>query len=164
MDKNKAEEIITKYIQPIFSFALKRCKNEKDAEDLSQEIALKAFRILLSRDDIEDYSKYIWTIAHNTLANYYRNASRNIGISIDDMTDTVLLSTEFENDLFAKESIKNLHKEIAYLSKIQRAIVIAYYYDNKPQSEIAKELNISLSLVKWHLFEAKQNLKRGIAL
>lgn len=85
MDKNKAEEIITKYIQPIFSFALKRCKNEKDAEDLSQEIALKAFRILLSRDDIEDYTKYIWTIAHNTLANYYRNASRNIGISIDDI-------------------------------------------------------------------------------
>ena len=162
MDKNKAEKIIAKHIKPIFSFALKRCKNEKDAEDLSQEIALKAFRILLSRDDVEDYTKYIWTIAHNTLANYYRNTSRNIGVSIEDMTDNILLSTEFENDLFVKESIKNLHKEIAYLSKIQRTIVIAYYYDNKKQSDIAKELNISLSLVKWHLFDAKRNLKRGI--
>lgn len=162
MDKIKAEKIVAEYIKPIFCFALKRCKNEKDAEDLSQEIALKAFCVFLTRDDICNYEKFIWTIAHNSLANYYRNTSRNIGISIDDMTDTVLLSTEFENDLFVKESIKNLHKEIAYLSKIQRTIVIAYYYENKQQSEIAKELNISLSLVKWHLFDAKQNLKRGI--
>lgn len=162
MDKNKAEKIITKYVKPIFSFALKRCKNEKDAEDLSQEIALKTFRIFLSRDDIEDYNKYIWTIAHNTLANYYRNTNRYLGVSIDDMNDSALLSTEFENDLLIQESINKLHKELAYLSKTQRAIVIAYYYDNKKQSDIAKELNISLSLVKWHLFDAKRNLKRGI--
>lgn len=162
MDKIKAEKIVTEYIKPIFHFALKRCKNEKDAEDLSQEIALKAFCIFIVRNDIYNYEKFIWTIAHNTLANYYRDTSRNIGVSIDDMADTILLSTEFEDDLFIKESIKNLHKEIAYLSKIQRLIVIAYYYENKQQSEIAKELNISLSLVKWHLFDAKQNLKRGI--
>ena len=43
MDKIKAEKLVTEYIKPIFHFALKRCKNEKDAEDLSQEIALKAF-------------------------------------------------------------------------------------------------------------------------
>ena len=113
MDKIKAEKIVAEYIKPIFCFALKRCKNEKDAEDLSQEIVLKAFCVFLTRDDICNYEKFIWTIAHNTLANYYRNTSRNIGISIDDMTDTVLLSTEFENDLFVKESIKNLHKEIS---------------------------------------------------
>lgn len=82
MDKIKAEKIVTEYIKPIFHFALKRCKNEKDAEDLSQEIALKAFCIFIARNDIYNYEKFIWTIAHNTLANYYRDTSRNIGVSM----------------------------------------------------------------------------------
>ena len=55
-----------------------------------------------------------------------------------------------------------MHKEIAYLSKLQRKIVIAYYFENKKQETIATELGIPLGTVKWHLFEAKKNLKKGI--
>jgi len=41
-----------------------------DAEDLSQEIAIRAFRALLVKDDVVDMGKFIWTDAHNTLSNY----------------------------------------------------------------------------------------------
>ena len=71
MNRQDAERITTEYLKPIFGFALKRCQNAEDAEDLSQEIVLKAFRALLSRDDIADVGKFIWTIAHNALSNYY---------------------------------------------------------------------------------------------
>ena len=69
MKRQDAEKIITEYLKPIFGFALKRCKNAQDAEDLSQDIVLKAFRALLIKDDIGDVSKFIWAIAHNTLSN-----------------------------------------------------------------------------------------------
>ena len=86
MDKNYAEKVITEYLKPIFGFSLKRCRDTQDAEDLSQEIVLRAYRALCIRDDIENTSKFIWTIAHNTLANYYRDKTRQfIGVSIDEM-------------------------------------------------------------------------------
>ena len=53
MKRQDAEKIITEYLGPIFGFALKRCKSVQDAEDLSQEIVLRAFRALLIKDDID---------------------------------------------------------------------------------------------------------------
>ena len=47
VNRQDAEKFITEYLKPIFGFALKRCKNAEDAEDLSQEIVLKAYRALL---------------------------------------------------------------------------------------------------------------------
>ena len=58
----------TEYLKPIFGFALKRCRSIHDAEDLSQEIATKAFRALLAKDDVGDAGKYIWTVARTAVA------------------------------------------------------------------------------------------------
>ncbi|MGM9663910.1 MAG: RNA polymerase sigma factor [Eubacteriales bacterium] len=107
MNRQDAEIIIAECLKPIFGFALKRCKNVQDAEDLSQEIILKAYRALISKDDIDQPYKFIWTIAHNALSNYYRDASREaIGISIDDMEE--LLD---DSDLYMDESD---HQQIGY--------------------------------------------------
>lgn len=62
MNRQDVEKIITEYLKPIFGFALKRCKSIHDAEDLSQEIATKALRALLAKDDVGDVGKYIWAV------------------------------------------------------------------------------------------------------
>ena len=88
MKRQDAEKIITEYLGPIFGFALKRCKSVQDAEDLSQEIVLRAFRALLFKDDIDSHAKFIWTVAHNTLNNYYRDSAKSvIGVSIDEVAE-----------------------------------------------------------------------------
>ena len=167
MNRQDVEKTITEYLQPIFGFALKRCKNIHDAEDLSQEIVLKAFRALLIKDDVTDKGKFIWTIAHNTLSNYYRDTAKNmIGVSIDDVAE--LLADPYsvfdvdDNNEFLQESIHRIQSEIAYLSKLQRKILIAFYFENRKQADISRELGIPLGTVKWHLFEAKKELKRGM--
>ena len=162
MNRQDAEKIITEYLNLIFGFALKRCKNEQDAEDLSQEIVLRAFRALIVKDDIEDTGKFIWTIAHNTLANYYRDTAKStVGVPLDDVAE-MLTDPDALGEDDDREVIRRLQGEIAYLSKLQRRIIIAYYFENRKQAEIAKELGIPLGTVKWHLFEAKKELKRGM--
>ncbi|MGN1479139.1 MAG: RNA polymerase sigma factor, partial [Acutalibacteraceae bacterium] len=136
MNRQDAERITTEYLKPVYGFALKRCADMQDAEDLSQEIVMKVFRSLLSHDDIEDIGKFVWTAAHNALANYYRDCGRAVsGVSVDDMAEFL---HDFSADVFAdiefKETAGKLHREIAYLSKMQRKIIIAYYYENKKQS------------------------------
>ena len=163
MNRQEAETIITEYLKSIFGFALKRCKNAHDAEDLSQEIVLKAFRALLIKDDIRNVSKFIWTIAHNALSNYYRDSAKSvIGVSIDEVAEIVADPDSIFDDDENADTIRRLQSEIAYLSKLQRRIVIAYYFENRKQADIAKDLGIPLGTVKWHLFEAKKELKRGM--
>ena len=163
MNREDAERIITEYLKPIFGFALKRCKTIHDAEDLSQEIVTKAFRALLIKDDIDDIGKYIWTIAHNVLSNYYRNyAKHSVGVPIDELADMIPDPDSLLDKYDDSDHIRRLHSEIAYLSKLQRSIVIAYYFENRKQADIARKLGIPLGTVKWHLFEAKKELKRGM--
>ena len=163
MKRQDAEKIIKEYLKPIFGFALKRCKNAHDAEDLSQDIVLRAFRALLIKDDIGDVGKFIWTIAHNALSNYYRDAAKSvIGVSIDEVAEIIADPDSMLADDDDTDTIRRLQSEIAYLSKLQRRIVIAYYFENRKQADIAKDLDIPLGTVKWHLFEAKKELKRGM--
>ncbi len=160
MRKEEAEHILEGYLKPVLGFALKRCKSSEDAEDLSQEIILKAYRALLAREDVEDTGKFIWTVAHNALCNYYRSAPKNvIGIPVEAIEE---LPARPEADDGNEESVKRLRQEIAYLSSQQRQIVVAYYFENKKQEQIARELGISGGTVKWHLFEAKKELKKGM--
>ena len=163
MNRQDVEKTITAYLKPIFGFALKRCKSIHDAEDLSQEIAVKAFRALLVRDDVLDMGKFIWTVAHNALSNYYRDtAGSMVGVSVDEVAELIAdPDCELDKD-DNTESIRRLQSEIAYLSKLQRRIVIAYYFENRRQADIALELGVPLGTVKWHLFEAKKELKRGM--
>ena len=163
MNRQDVEKIITEYLKPIFGFALKRCKSLQDAEDLSQDIVMRAFRTLLARDDVADVGKFIWTIAHNALSNYYRDAAKYMmGVPIDEVAELIAdPNAEIDTDDRA-ESLYRLCSEIAYLSKRQRKIVIAYYFANRRQADIARELGIPLGTVKWHLFEAKKELKRGM--
>lgn len=136
----------------------------QDAEDLSQEIILKAYKAFILKEYIEDPEKYIRRTARNLLANYYRGKSRHtVGIPLEDIEETAQ-PDDFVRDLEDRTAAERLQSEIAYLSKLQRKIVIAYYYENKKQSDIAAELDIPLGTVKWHLFEAKKELKRGIEM
>lgn len=163
MNRQDVEKTITEYLKPIFGFALKRCTSIHDAEDLSQEIVIRAFRALLVKDDVVDMGKFIWTVAHNTLSNYYSDTAKNmVGVSIDEVEE-LISDTYSESDIDDNtEAIHRLRTEIAYLSKLQRRIVIAYYFENRKQADIARELGIPLGTVKWHLFEAKKELKRGM--
>ena len=163
VNRQDAEKIITEYLKPIFGFALKRCKNAHDTEDLSQDIVCKAFRALLIKDDIGDVNKFIWTIAHHALSNYYRDSAKSIiGVSIDEVAEVIADPDAIFEKGDNADTISRLQSEIAYLSKLQRKIVIAYYFENRKQADIAKDLDIPLGTVKWHLFEAKKELKKGM--
>lgn len=164
VQQEQIDAIITAHLRPIFGFALKRCRSLQDAEDLTQEIMLRVFRALRARNDIADVERFIRTVAHNCLCNYYRDTARHsVGIPLDEVAEVIAdpdAEVACADDDHAR--IARLGQEIAYLSKLQRRIVIAYYFENRRQTEIAQMLDLPLGTVKWHLFEARRELKKGI--
>ena len=134
MNSLNANKIISQYFKPIFGFALKRCRNVQDAEDLSQDIAIKVYRALLIKDDIRNVDKFVWTVAHNALSNYYRDTAENtIGIPLEEIAESLAEPNCRQRDE-DDEATARLQKEIAYLSEMQRKIVIAYYFENRKQA------------------------------
>lgn len=163
MDRTTAEEIVRQYLDKFYGFALKRTANTQDAEDLAQEISLNCFRALLNTEP-ENIPAFLWRIARNALSNYYRGKTKSaLGISIDELTEVLPSSDEDVSEAIVRQdSIRRLQSGIAYLSKVQRRVVILHYYEGKGIREISELLNIPSGTVKWHLFEARSDLKKGM--
>lgn len=162
MNREAAEQIIAAYQKFLYGFALKHCAGLQDAEDLAQEICLRLYRTLLLREDIEDMERFIWTVARNAQVNYYRGRKRaGIGISLEEMEGPAA-EEDLQERVSRRETEDRLRSEIARLSAVQRRVVTMYYFENKKLEEIAGTLAITLGTVKWHLFEAKKDLKKGM--
>ncbi|MCL2519140.1 MAG: sigma-70 family RNA polymerase sigma factor, partial [Oscillospiraceae bacterium] len=163
MNHTQAEQTIMRLMKPIYGFARNRCASLQDAEDVTQEICMKLYRALIVRNDITDPDKFAWTIAHNVLANYYRGRSRHgINVPIHDFEEILPDDGDFTAQIEDAETLERLHREIAYLSKTRRRIVIMHYFEGKRQQEIADALDLPLGTVKWYLSEAKNELKKGM--
>jgi len=87
-----------------------------------------------------------------------KKTKSSYGVISEDFTDDFDLHDNYEQ----QETEKRLQLEIAYLSKTRRQVLILFYYENMKQQAIADNMGISLSMVKWHLSEAKNDLKRSM--
>ncbi len=162
MDKRTADKIITEYTGKLFGFALSKTRNISEAEDLASRIVLEVYSSLLKRESIGNINGYIYSIAHNVYARYTgeAKANRSALLSLDELN--IPTDYNFTDELIRSETYRLLRREIAYLSKIQREIVVLHYYEKMKLSDIAEKLSLPLGTVKWHLFEAKNNLKEGL--
>ncbi|GAA3409440.1 RNA polymerase sigma factor [Paenibacillus hodogayensis] len=162
--ENEMGSVLVPYTKPIFGFALNRTGDRQEAEDLSQEIFLQLLKSMSSGRDIQNLDGYVWTVARFTWVNWL-NRRRRTSSSLDLNGMSELPSPDTPNvleQIIQSDEYKRLRQEIAYLSQLQRKIVVMHYYDGKKQSDVAVELGIPVGTVKWHLHDARQELKKGM--
>lgn len=154
MDRSQASAFLRVHMQQLYGYCLRRCASPQDAEDAAQDILMQAWRIL-QREDLRDPQRYLWTIARSVLVNHYRDRARcSVGVPVEAMDET-----DFQADLLAQDDIRRLHGELARLSRQQREIVVMHYFHRMKQADIASALQLPVGTVKWHLFEARKELK-----
>lgn len=161
MEKQKADQIITQYLKKIYGFAVKKAFSYDEAEELCSEIIFAVYSALIKSNEIYNIEGYIWRISEHTYAKYVSSKKRHEGISIDSLVLPHYDTYSFEND--DKEKAR-LTREVAYLSKARRQIVFKFYYEDKSVQGIANDLNIPVGTVKWHLNQARIDLKEGITM
>lgn len=158
MDKQQADRVIKEYIKPLYGFALNRTGNIAEAEELAGRMTLEVYRTLLRKTEVLDLNRYVFKIAHYVWAKYVgEKVKASNQLRIDD--NEVMSHDEGFDEIVRRETTGALRREIAFLSHQQREIVIKYYYGGMKISEIAAAMGLSGGTVKWHLFEAKKELK-----
>ena len=167
MKKEEADNIISEYMNKIYGFALSKTMNIDTAEELAATITFEVYKSLLKSDCVHNINSYIYQIASNVYANFVTKENENKSI-IQDATNSTknAVDDEYiplisENATDRDHAFSRIRKEISRLSKTQREIIVMYYFQNLKLSEIAKRLNLSHGVVRWHLFEARNKIKEG---
>lgn len=155
MTPQETADFLRSQMRAVYGYCLRRCASPQDAEDVAQDILARTCAALSGSNAVADPLRYLWTAARHTLINHYRDRSRcTVGVPTSVVDDADLPS-----DLMSREEIRRLHTELARLSRQQRAVVVLHYFHGMKQADIAQRMGIPAGTVKWHLHEAKKELK-----
>lgn len=153
------------FLDKLYGFAYKRCSDSHTAEDLCSEIILRALSSARRNPQIEHIHAYIWAVARRTYADLCERrkaeAERLQRTGVVDnapniQTNPIEKFLENEDD---KRRLKAVLRNITFLSKIYRDVMVLYYIDGMKILEIAEKLSISETAVKQRLFSARNLIK-----
>lgn len=134
------------YVDLIFWYIYSHLENRLDAEDLTEEIFLRAWRALPKYNDRGlPFSAFLFRIARNTLIDHYRQ-SRPVQ-SIDDME---LMTYSPGPEEAVENSIENsdLRKTIAALKEDYRNVLIFRFFSGYTPEETARVMQRSVGAVR----------------
>lgn len=156
------DKLTVEYQKKIFGFAMEKTQDITEAEEIAADIVYEVYKSLLAADDIANIDGYVYRIARNVFAKFLDKRSRQKNLNMLDIPYAVY-EKGFDR-LEDEEVYQSIRREIGLLSERQRVIIYMYYYDNVSIKEIAAKLNISSGTVKWHLSDARANLKEEMVM
>ena len=149
-------EIYENYRKKVFGYIVSKINNGDLAEELCEDVFLKVYDNLESFDEAKaSISTWIYTIARNTLTDYYRTRKVHEEIP-EDLED----SYSIEEDICNREMLKNLADALEKLDERSRDIVVLRYYSGLTMKKIAERMNISYSYVQLLHNNALKDMKK----
>lgn len=156
-------ELVSRYQHKVFSVSLKITNNHKDAEDLSQEVFIKAFQSLSQFNSQSSFSTWLYRIAINKGIDWKRKNKKlervdnviELPSQIEQLDSTVIPEESF----FSKNQKESMVLMIQKLPKVYQNVVHLYYYENLTYQQIAKKLGVANKTVESRLYRARLMLK-----
>jgi len=146
--------------------------HRQEAEDLTQEVFLKAFQSLDQLRGESKVSTWLYRIALNRCLNHLRRKRRERWLSLDflfptDEGDSTAQPAATEDNpreaLQQRELETGVQAAIRSLPDAQRAALVLHVYERLSYAEIAVVMRCSVASVESRLHRAKQNLARRLA-
>lgn len=150
-DDRAIESFVRKYYPKIFQYCLLPIRDQGDAEDLTQETFLKFFQSFEQYQHRGKCSAFLYAIASNACKDYYRKAREQYMEEIPE-------KAEEDQDMGSAEIRMDVENAVARLPEELRETAILFFFQNLKQREIAKLLEIKVSLVKYRVNRVKKLL------
>lgn len=161
-EQNAYAELVNRYQSYVFTLTMRFTKNREDAEELSQDIFVKAYRSLADFRGASKFSTWLYTIVNTTCITFLRKKRLQVQ-SLDN--EKVFESVENHdsgfnaNQVEQKSKANMVNQAIGMLSTDDSEILTLFYKAEQSLDEIAQVLGLETNTVKVRLHRARQRLK-----
>lgn len=140
--------LVRKYSQPVYWQIRKMVANHDDADDLVQNVFVKAWNNLHNFRGDAKLSTWLFKIAINESINFINKEKQRQQMS-EDSDDSFLLSNIEADEYFDGDQLQiDLQKAIAKLPEKQRLVFNMRYYDEMKYEEMSDILGTSVGALK----------------
>lgn len=172
-DYSAYEELVRRYQRRIYALVYNMTSHKEDAEDMVQDVFVKAYRSLRGFKGDSSFYTWIYRIAVNRTINFLKKRKRHVSdVSLDDVDQAVERDPAFVElrsrespvrDVTLTELQKKLNTALQTLSENHRTVVVLHDIQGLPHEEIARIMDCSEGTVRSRLFYARQHLQRELA-
>ena len=141
------ELVVRQYSEQLYWQVRRIVLTHEDANDVMQNVMLKAWTNLDSFRQASKLSTWLYRIAINESLDFVRHQKTASMMSADDdagIANTLMADEYFDGD----ETEAQLQEAIAQLPDVQRTVFNLRYYDNMKYNEMSKVLNTSEGALK----------------
>lgn len=162
------DELIRRYQQRIYATVYHMTSNHEDANDITQEAFIKAYRALKTFKGDSSFYTWIYRIAVNKTINFLKSRKNRGHMSLNDVdfnaendADLVALISDKtpQRDLNLSELQEKLNEAMQKLSEVHRIVVTLHDVQGLSHDEIAKIVGCNVGTVRSRLFYARQQLQ-----
>jgi RNA polymerase sigma-70 factor (ECF subfamily) len=152
------------------SVAMKYVRNDQDAEDVTQDAMLLAHRYRDSFRGEARYSTWLYRVTATAALMFLRRQRRIAreipsSATVDEegtpLLDRQIAPTDIRAEVLARADLADVQKAVASLGAKYPVVFWKRYGEGRTETEIARELGISVAAVKTRAFRGRQAALRG---
>jgi RNA polymerase sigma-70 factor (ECF subfamily) len=155
------------HFQPeIYRMIFYRTHSRMDAEDLTQDVMLKAYKHITRLKSPEVFRSWLYRIAVNRVKDYYRRKKFQslFGfVSMDQEgfheTDEIAATPEVDGGMSKKDFWKQIGRMLTRLSAVEKEVFLLRFFDQLTIKEMSAALHKSESTIKTHLYRALRKIR-----
>ncbi|MGN7764253.1 RNA polymerase sigma factor [Paenibacillus sp. 22594] len=152
--------LVDKYKNKIYGLLLKMGASPEDAQDITQETFITAYRMLGSHHTDRSFAGWIYTIAIRTLQERYRGQKRLEHQAIPSDLPSTLPNPE--NEVIYQENKSELNRMVNKLPHNYKFILMLRYTNDLTYEEMEKITGMSSNQIRNGLHRAKKRLQKMI--
>ena len=153
--------LLERYSKQVFSLVVKIVGNREDAEELAQDVFVKAYSSLSSFRGESSFSTWIYRIAYNIAISAARKKTKDF-VAVDEDVLSYIAGEEPEAQFFSDSDndarIVYLNRAMEQLMPEERALITLFYNDGKSMEEIAVISRFTETNVKTKIFRIRKKL------
>jgi RNA polymerase sigma-70 factor (ECF subfamily) len=160
------QELVNIFQEDIYRLAYYRTLSQMDAEDITQEVFVQAYRKLTSLNDTEKFRSWLYTIAVNRCNDFLRKRKYLSLLRMKSareqefMEENKGMGNEYNESIEKKRFWEHVRSLLEKLSSMEREVFTLRFMDHQNINEIAAILNKSESTVKTHLYRALDKVRK----
>lgn len=159
------DELVVRFRPAVFTIARQFVTLNGDAEDVTQDVFLLAFKALPQLDDLSKFGSWLYAITKNHAMRYQKKNGRIQPRSdIDDliMQYSPAIVPNPSDIVEQKETYRDLNDALERLPSEYQVALKLYYWEEMSLKRISVFLALPLSTVKWRLHKGKLLLKEQL--
>jgi RNA polymerase sigma-70 factor (ECF subfamily) len=154
-DINAFGQLVGKYKNRVFALTLRITNSQPDAEELAQDVFVKAYDSLKNFKGNAQFSTWLFRIAYNTAISYTRKRK----IVKTELNENIIANFMGSASSEKEQQLQLLEKALLILNEEDRGIVTLYYMQECSVKDIVRITGLNENSIKVKLFRARKKLQ-----